>query len=529
MKKTLLLMGMLLTFFFAFMLNNKAEVPFKSGTEVPRYVLLEGFTASTCGPCYNGNLNLKNVLAQNDAVGGKYTLIKYQTGGPSPGDPYYTQEVGQRGTFYSNQYVPWLYRDGTQNGNTGSFTHTQLLNLQNTPSYVEVTGSYRVVGQTVTSTIIIKPTTNISGGNNLKLFVAIVEKETYKNKKSNGETVFYQVMKKFMPNANGIILGDLTANEVITHELEWEFKGCYRLPANASQAINHTIEHSVEDFKNLEVVAWVQNISTKEVFNSGTAINETILYPVNFNVANGNGTITAQTNCNTITLNSGDKTVSGAAIKFTATPNTYYKVKEWILNGEIVPGHTDNVFTTTLTGEMTVTVAFEKNNKTVNYGVINGNGTLTATVNGKPVNSGDEVEKHSVIEFTAEPANGYIVKEWTLNGVTVADNVTNNYSLVIEDDATVSVEFEKMEGINPNNLLAVGIFPNPFTNELTLKNVEHVRKITITNALGQIVKEEILTGNTTTVISTQNFSTGIFFITLKNTEGYEVTMKIVKN
>ena len=37
------------------------------------------------------------------------------------------------------------------------------------------------------------------------------------------------------------------------------------------QVVNHEIEHTVENFDNLEVVAWVQNIATKEVYNSCTA------------------------------------------------------------------------------------------------------------------------------------------------------------------------------------------------------------------------------------------------------------------
>ncbi|MCL2313246.1 MAG: hypothetical protein FWC41_12380, partial [Firmicutes bacterium] len=362
MKKILLLTGMFLAFFFVFTQSNKAygfEVPFKSDTEVPRYVLLEGFTASTCGPCYSGNINLKNVLAQNDAVGGKYTLIKYQTGGPSPGDPYYTQEVGQRGSFYSNMYVPWLYRDGTQNGNTGSFTHAQLLNLQSIPSFVEVKGVFNVEGQTVTSTITVRPTEDITGGNNLRLFVAIVEKETYNNKKTNGETVFHQVMKKFMPNASGIILGDLTANVIITHELEWEFKGEYRLPPNASQPINHDIEHSVEDFDNLEVVAWVQNIATKVVYNSGTAVKGGVIiptYPVTFNVVGENGSLIATVDGETI--NSGVELDEGKVIDFTATPDENFEVKEWKLNGVPVPDNTTNNYSITVSESSTVTVEF---------------------------------------------------------------------------------------------------------------------------------------------------------------------------
>ena len=71
-----------------------------STTMLPRFiqriVLHEGFTAATCPPCKQGNENLKSIQNSNP---NKYATIKYQTAGPSPGDPYYTTEVGDRGSF----------------------------------------------------------------------------------------------------------------------------------------------------------------------------------------------------------------------------------------------------------------------------------------------------------------------------------------------------------------------------------------------------------------------------------------------
>jgi hypothetical protein len=41
------------------------------------------------------------------------------------------------------------------------------------------------------------------------------------------------------------------------------------LPNNAGDPINHAIEHSVENFDNLFVVWWIQNMKTKEVTQAG--------------------------------------------------------------------------------------------------------------------------------------------------------------------------------------------------------------------------------------------------------------------
>jgi len=583
-------------------------------SQVPRYTLIEGFSSSTCPPCNPGNVTLKNFLAQNDAVGGKYTLIKYQMNWPGNGDPYYTAEGLTRRTFYGVNSVPWVNMDGTQK----SVTHNNLLIAQAVPSYLEVFGNYNVEEQTVTATIHVRPTMDISVGNNLRLYVAIVEKTTYNNwqtvpNQSNGEKVFYQIMKKFMPDANGITLGNLTACELVTHELTWEFRGNYRLPNNALSPINHAIEHSVEDFSNLEVVAWVQNISNRQLYNSCTAIKGdyyaanfnvnndnkgtlmatvsgtpiesgdlvppgTIIdfvanpntvhyvkgwmlnrcemvggkssntfsitvdesltittifirdYAVNFNVTNGNGSLTAS--ANGASINAGDEIEEESVIEFTATPIEGYKVKEWRLNGAVVTGNTSNNYSLILNNDATVTVEFKKEGGefgTVNFSVVNGNGMLTATADGVSVNSGIELPEGTIVEFIATPNEEYIVKEWKHNDVVVADNTTNNYSLTVSGNETITVEFKKEVGINVNNLTTVKIFPNPVTNELTINNAEHVQKIIITNTLGQIVKEKILSGKNVEVISTQNLQSGIFFITLKNDGGYEVTKKIVKN
>jgi hypothetical protein len=46
------------------------------------------------------------------------------------------------------------------------------------------------------------------------------------------------------------------------------FKGNYRLPISANDPIDHSKEHSVENFDNLQVLVWTQELSTKEVLNS---------------------------------------------------------------------------------------------------------------------------------------------------------------------------------------------------------------------------------------------------------------------
>jgi hypothetical protein len=62
---------------------------------------------------------------------------------------------------------------------------------------------------------------------------------------------------------------------------------------------------------------------------------------------------------------------------------------------------------------------------------------------GSAIVSGDPVLQGSNVIFTALPDNLYRVKEWTLNGVPVPDNTTNNLTVTgLSGETTVTVEFE---------------------------------------------------------------------------------------
>jgi hypothetical protein len=234
-----------------------------------RTILLEAFTSSTCGPCLYGSMNLKKVLEENE---GKYALIKYQMGFPGAGDPYYTSECGTKGAFYGVTGIPAIHMEGSAfNVITSLLKNSDLLSLQNVPAFMEVNVDYYVEGQTVYTQTNIIPTIEFSG-ENLRLYLAIVEKKTYNNIGTNGETEFEDVMKKFVPDVNGVALENLTVNTPLVILQSWEFKGNYRLPTNAGSQINHEIEHSVENFDNLTVVAWVQDAQSGIVYQAANGV-----------------------------------------------------------------------------------------------------------------------------------------------------------------------------------------------------------------------------------------------------------------
>lgn len=146
-------------------------------------------------------------------------------------------------------------------------------------AFVELDGEMAFDGnKKYTATINVSPLKSIGG--NVRLFAALVETKTVKNIADeylaqygmatfayNFDTVFHYVMKKFVTPVTGTPV-TLKKDSVLKINLEYEFKGNYRLPSNAQYPINHATEHSVENFNHVVLVCWLQDFSTKEIFQS---------------------------------------------------------------------------------------------------------------------------------------------------------------------------------------------------------------------------------------------------------------------
>jgi hypothetical protein len=256
-----------------------------SPIRIQRVVLHEVFTSSTCPPCKNGNIQLHRVLDVCDTA--KWAVIKYQVDFPGDGDPYYTNEVGIRSTFYNRiMNAPTLMADGgSVKINPNSYVVEYFDYLAQFTALANMSGTAEVDAKTVKLNVDIAPTMKIDNPN-IRLFAAIVEKQTYKNVKNNGETSFFYVMKKFITSPDGDAIDTFDANVPISRSLEYTFNGDYSLPANAyNTPINHSIEHSVENFGNLMLVFWLQDIVTWEIYQAGTVPNPIV---TNVSIAEAN-------------------------------------------------------------------------------------------------------------------------------------------------------------------------------------------------------------------------------------------------
>ncbi len=245
---------------------------------VQRIPLFEIFTSSTCGPCAPGNTNYHSIVDLKSAD--DFVSIKFQQDFPGTGDPYCTTEGFNRRNFYAINSIPRMEIDGGWDGNASSFTTALYDEARAVPAQFKMQGSFLNVPSTKTLSGKVKyaPLFNNTASNS-KLYIAIIENLTTANVKSNGETKFEQVMKKMIPSDVGAALPAHNAGIWDSTTFTYTFNGNYRLPADgqAANRINHTTEHSVENFGNLRIVAWIQSTAAdKQVFQ---AINLTGSFP----------------------------------------------------------------------------------------------------------------------------------------------------------------------------------------------------------------------------------------------------------
>ena len=229
--------------------------------DTQRTPMIEHFSSSTCDPCVAVNNSMAELTDNNK---GKYTYTKYTVNGPGKGDPYYTEEVGTKMSYYGVNSVPQVYFDGMFIDKTALNDET-LNSSYNTPALANIRGAFNVTGNTINVTADFMTYFNAE---NLKAYISVNEKTTTGNTGTNGETEFHHVMMKMLSGDQGT---DVSINAGEYKRLEFTYD------------MSNTF---MEDINDLEVALWLQNDETLEIFNSHYAYEYTShCYPVkNLNV-----------------------------------------------------------------------------------------------------------------------------------------------------------------------------------------------------------------------------------------------------
>lgn len=100
----------------------------------------------------------------------------------------------------------------------------------------------------------------------------------------------------------------------------------------------------------------------------------------------------------------------------------------------VMPDHDVTVTNVTFRNAETYTVEFSSINET--YGTVSAKKGTTSLKSPATVTEGDEVT------FTAKPNEGYALSGWTVNGTSAS--TTNPYTITVNDNTTVTANFEKV-------------------------------------------------------------------------------------
>lgn len=217
-----------------------------------RVMLVESFTNAGCTPCAQQNPAFDSLIEANID---RLTVIKYHTRWPLATDPMYLSNaasIDARTDFYNVATVPTAILDGNRFFSAPSGINQNIINqLLNIPPHFEMQIESEVHPFDNKITVRVEGKALSSLGGDLRLFVALVERETRFDAPpgTNGETHFHHVLKEFLTDATGLNLGDVG----IDSHFDYTF--------DSQSTDNQGIE-------NLSAIAWIQNRNTHEVYQA---------------------------------------------------------------------------------------------------------------------------------------------------------------------------------------------------------------------------------------------------------------------
>ena len=223
-----------------------------------------------------------------------------------------------------------------------------------------------------------------------------------------------------------------------------------------------------------------------------------------YEVEGGNGDMIAILKGQEVT--SGDEVIVGKNIQFFAAPDEGYLVKKWIKDSADVEDHIDDSLVLTMPdADMEVKVEFIQAHL-IAYGVGNGEGEITAEVDGDAVPSDTLIRHEKEVVFTAVPSEGYRIEDWLLNSVSQSEDGETFTISSLEADAEVIVDFLKIHEVTfevegENGTMTAAVDGTPIT---TGDEVDEGKTVNFTAAAagGFKVKEwkvngVVVDGNTT--------------------------------
>lgn len=226
-----------------------------------RLSIVERFTNASCAPCAQINNSWYNATTQNLVSTDQIAHIIYNGWWPGAGDPMYLlnqTDNTARINYYGVNAVPWI----EVNGVTIAASQSALINAVNNGNSLYSPFLIEIVQEAVSTDLIQiriiitrdqADTTTL--GSNIKLRVGLTEKTVAFSSPpgSNGESTFFSVCRKMLPNAQGTSFTIPNPGESTEVTLQ------YIPTAQFLQAVN---------LDSIRVVAFIQNDQNQMIYQA---------------------------------------------------------------------------------------------------------------------------------------------------------------------------------------------------------------------------------------------------------------------
>ncbi|RLD57730.1 MAG: hypothetical protein DRJ05_09210 [Bacteroidetes bacterium] len=518
-----------------------------------RLVFVEEATNASCGPCASQNPAFDALLQANSD---KLVALKYHWYFPGY-DPMYNHnqdENNSRVAYYGINGVPHALIDGTSItgssylGAPANCSQAKIDAAYAIPSPFEITISHEVNNGVIYVAMLVEATESVSG--NLRARLAVVEDHIHFNSSpgSNGETDFYNVMKKMLPGPGGNTLNSsIEDGEYFLIQESWELANIYDMGQlgvvgfiqdNTSKGIHQGAKSSTDPitplYSNDAEITEISNISVSNCVgrfdpvivlrNNGSDVltSANITYTIN-----NEDPVTFQWTGNLAFLESETIALDEAVFTVLDENTVNFEIEE--PNGIVDDYPANNIKSIEISkgieAEETITLILklDDNPEETTWEFTNSQGDVIHE--GGPYSTpGQQIfEQYEFVTTDCYIFNIYDAAGNGLDGGTFAIGfgstiIVQGSDFGSKDEGQFRVLFTGVDEIADNT--GFSVYPNPVSNlafvSLDLPGSENI-DLNIYNSLGEVVyniSKTLSEGNHTLEINTSQFINGIYYINM---------------
>ena len=432
---------------------------------------------------------------------GKFTYTKYSVNWPGSGDPYFISDSYDRCLFYNVSTVPQIFLDSelqVSNGTPQPVTNSKLSQRYAVPAFADVRGAFNVEGNVITLTADVMTYVDL---NDVKTYITVNEKTTTGNVGTNGETEFHHILMKMFGGSEGNAT-TIKAGEYQRFEYSCDMS-----------------ETNMEEINDLEVAVWIQDPTTKEIFNSRFLYEYTDHpYPVqNLNITDaGSLTIrwTPSESANPTGYNvyvNNEKVASNITeLNYTiANDLDFYTVEVEALYGEKTSVKAVKLLSTDFAIPQGLTATLNEKNVEMSWTGIENAEKYNIYRNGVLINTVAETE--------------YIDNTLTTNGMYCyqVSAVYGNYESALSIPSCITYQGESINELETSFVVT----PNPVNDYITISG-DNINGIAIYNNIGVMVDNFDVEGDNIKV-DMKHYNSGLYVIIINAEEG-SVVKKVIK-